>query len=154
MTCEDVGRTNTDIAGLGVGDYSTQPSLLDRLTLRQIVISFATQAGISLILSIWSLLLWKPAIDSVLGGHRRHASPFLLLIAWICRWRRRRKMNNTSLNSGETLQLSRSESSQNGDQRRKLRIWYDKHESRWVLQKKIIDQILLTVSDLQTMNGK
>ncbi|KAJ3546279.1 hypothetical protein NM208_g1646 [Fusarium decemcellulare] len=54
MTC-DVGETNPDIAGLGI------------------LISFATQAGLSIILSCISLVLWKNLATSLLV--KRNTNP-------------------------------------------------------------------------------
>ncbi|KAL7783636.1 hypothetical protein V8C37DRAFT_396903 [Trichoderma ceciliae] len=104
--CQNVGSTNADIAGLGI------------------VTAFAFQAGVSLILSIWSLLLWKSAMASFFASSRISmipSSPFF-------------NANDARI-------------------RRALSEIHRRHGFHWAIQKRIIDAILLTISDTQTMNG-
>ncbi|CEI41545.1 unnamed protein product [Fusarium venenatum] len=66
MACQNVGSTNPDIAGLGI------------------VIAFASQAGLSLVLSFWSLSLWGSARSSWMTDIgplllKGHSSPFELI---------------------------------------------------------------------------
>ncbi|KAI9154839.1 hypothetical protein HJFPF1_07398 [Paramyrothecium foliicola] len=133
MRCKDVGTTNTDIAGLGI------------------VIAFAYQAGVSLILAFWSLLLWKPAMTLFMSGKASLGGPITFLVRCICRSRAKKAVKEPP--AFEALDRSTTTTGSR-ERRRKLFAWYEKHEARWALQKKIIDQLLVNVSDIQTLNGK
>ncbi|KAH7256295.1 hypothetical protein BKA59DRAFT_69474 [Fusarium tricinctum] len=139
MTCHDVGSTNPDIAGSGI------------------VILFAFQAGLSLVLSLWSLSLWGSAHSSwitVIG-------PLLL------------EPTLDGFNLRGLLQLAASIKSPDGKARRLLKIFIpglagqpieDQGDDatspsswvegvRWACKKRAIDKVLATISDLQIMNA-
>ncbi|KAK7224123.1 hypothetical protein V2G26_012126 [Clonostachys chloroleuca] len=124
--CPDVGSTNPDIAGLGI------------------VIAFAFQAGMSLVLSIWSLLLWKSAVASLLDGN-----PMIHAYSRLPGLRSLNGMIQNALG----LAYNRDEGDAMRAARRTLSSFYRRHESSWVIRKRIIDGILLTISDTQTVNG-
>ncbi|CAF3524056.1 unnamed protein product, partial [Fusarium graminearum] len=64
MLCENVGETNPDIAGLGI------------------FIAFAFQAGISVILSICSMILWKD-VTAVLFDPDGPLTVYPQMVQWI-----------------------------------------------------------------------
>ncbi|KAI1325471.1 hypothetical protein F5Y16DRAFT_401322 [Xylariaceae sp. FL0255] len=127
MACNDVGATNPDIAGLGV------------------VLSFAIQAGLSFAFSIWyvaiEILTWTP---SNLPKETDNAKPGLTkrYMRWVDRvplpnlsdlWKH---PSNLWSYPGDDL------NEMDSDRRQDLK-----------LQSSLIERVLSTISDVQTLNG-
>lgn len=98
----------------------------------------------SLVLSIWSLLLWKSAVASLLDGN-----PMIHAYSRLPGLRSLNGMIQNALG----LAYNRDEGDAMRAARRTLSSFYRRHESSWVIRKRIIDGILLTISDTQTVNG-
>ncbi|CAH0057125.1 unnamed protein product [Clonostachys solani] len=129
--CPDVGSTNPDIAGLGI------------------VIAFAFQAGVSLVLSIWSFLLWKSAVASLLDAN---PGARIMFHAASLRFQGLKGLNEI-IKDAFGLAHNTDEGDAMRAPRRALSNFYRRHESSWVLRKCTIDGILLAISDTQTVNG-
>ncbi|KAL6923063.1 hypothetical protein FSST1_000337 [Fusarium sambucinum] len=134
MTCQNVGPTNPDIAGLGI------------------VIAFAFQAGLSLVLSCWSLSLWRSAHLSWITD----IGPSLF------------QLDFPLFDLIEQLQQAISRRSPESKARRLLEILVPElkgHQDdddispsfwaegvRWACKKRAIDKVLSIISDVQIMN--
>ncbi|KAI1173104.1 hypothetical protein F4777DRAFT_559260 [Nemania sp. FL0916] len=125
MACNDVGSTNPDIAGLGV------------------ILSFTIQAGLSFCLSLWSVILHRYYDDSagpslLLGHHPRQSGDgsaggsinTLSDLVW-----RNLQAPFSALLSRRVAELS----------------WEKTLDARLKLE--LIDRLLKTISDTQTLNG-
>ncbi|KAH7176883.1 hypothetical protein EDB81DRAFT_50884 [Dactylonectria macrodidyma] len=140
--CQSVGSTNADIAGLGI------------------VIAFAFQAGVSLLLSMLSLFFWKPAMELLLSASEagplentpmlNFLKEFTALRSNIERLRPLESILNTYF---RTLDAMWAAPAPDNSMRRIFSDLHRKHGSHWALQKAIVDGILLTISDTQTING-
>ncbi|PTD10066.1 hypothetical protein FCULG_00007424 [Fusarium culmorum] len=112
MLCENVGETNPDIAGLGI------------------FIAFAFQAGVSVILSICSMLLWKD-VTAVLSDPDGPMTVYPQMVQWI--------QQVTKRDFATQLDRFRKRCEENS---------FDIKE----LEKAKIDKVLKMISDIQILN--
>lgn len=130
MACEDVGDSNTDIAGLGV--MNTSPTVIDSQenadrthVILQIILALVIQAGLSFILAIWSAF-----ID---GSLTRALDSYFKFSDAIC---------STLFELEEIPSNTRAKTKSN--------LLFIPHQ----LQRMYIEQMLETIIDVQILNGK
>ncbi|KAJ3540393.1 hypothetical protein NM208_g5086 [Fusarium decemcellulare] len=128
MACQNVGPTNPDIAGLGI------------------VISFAFQAGLSIVLSIWSCFLQAPTtlgplVQHILESSRSRPSSVL-------HEQQEPTMQPLSTSQSHERQERRMQSPPNSTRGPSSKLL-----AHGKLKIKAIDKVLVTISDAQTWNA-
>ncbi|UZP45287.1 hypothetical protein NXS19_013099 [Fusarium pseudograminearum] len=114
MLCENVGETNPDIAGLGI------------------FIAFAFQAGISVVLSICSMMLWKDATAAFSDPD----GPFMIypqMMEWIIRQVTKQDFSIQPAGARERCEEDSSDINE--------------------IEKAKIDEVLKMISDIQILNA-
>ncbi|KAI0131851.1 hypothetical protein BJ170DRAFT_222856 [Xylariales sp. AK1849] len=125
MTCSDVGSTNADIAGLGI------------------ILSFTIQAGLSFLLSLWSIFLDLRLQGLVFTGARAkwwaHDPDTPSSHNPRGNWRASVNRVPSVLQSAGVLSDPATLNQGSID--------------AWTLKKHLIERVLKTISDMQTLNG-